>query len=75
MQTLKHITLSEFQDLLSHANLPQKTRLTVTFEDSQSAMAILKKKRAMDAMRKLRGSGNGNLVSAFLKERENDKLQ
>jgi hypothetical protein len=35
----------------------------------------LKRKRAIEAMQKLRGSGNGNLVNALLKEREKDKLR
>jgi hypothetical protein len=75
MQTLENITLSEFQELLSHVKLPIKTRLTVTFQDDESAMEILKRKRAIEAMQKLRGSGNGNLVNVLLKEREKDKLQ
>jgi hypothetical protein len=75
MQTLENITLSEFQELLNHVKLPIKTRLTVTFQDDQSAMEILKRKRAIEAMQKLRGSGNGNLVNVLLKEREKDKLQ
>lgn len=73
MQTLENITVSEFQDLLNHVKLSKKTRLTVTFEDDQSAIEILKKKRAMEAMQKLRGSGNGNLVTALLNERDKDK--
>ncbi len=75
MQTLENITLSEFQDLLNHVKLPIQTRLTVTFEDDQSAVEILKRKQAIEAMQKLRGSGNGNLVNALLKEREKDKCK
>ena len=75
MQTLENITVSEFQDLLDHVKLPTKTRFTVTFEDEQSAIKILKRKRAIEAMQKLRGSGNGNLVAALLEEREKDKLR
>jgi hypothetical protein len=75
MQTLENIILSEFQELLNHVKLPIKTRLTVTFQDDQSAMEILKRKRAIEAMQKLKGSGNGNLVNVLLKEREKDKLQ
>jgi hypothetical protein len=33
MSTLENITLSEFKTLLNHVKLPEKTRLTVTFED------------------------------------------
>lgn len=75
MSTLENITLSEFKALLNRVKLPAKTRLTVTFENHQSALEILKRKRATEAMKKLRGSGNGNLVNALLNERENDKLR
>lgn len=75
MSTLENITLSEFKNLLNHVNLPPRTRLTVTFEDHQSSLEILKRKRATEAMKKLRGSGNGNLVAALLEEREKDKLR
>ena len=68
MTTLENITISEFKDLLNHARLPANTRLTVTFED-QGMIEKLKRKRAAEAMKKLRGSGNGNLVNALLKER------
>jgi len=36
---------------------------------------ILNKKRATETMQKLRGSGNGNLVTALLEERDKDKLR
>lgn len=75
MSTVENITLSEFKDLLTHVKLPEKMRLTVIFEDSQSGAEILKKKRAFEAIHKLRGSGNGNLVKTLLKERSKDKLR
>ncbi len=73
MSTLTHITLSEFQTLLRCVQLPVETRLTVTFEDERSAMAILQRKRALEAMRKLRGSGNGNLLTVLFQDREQEK--
>jgi hypothetical protein len=75
MTTLENITLSEFKALINHVKLPAKTRLSVTFADDQSAIEILKRKKATEAMQKLRGSGNGNLVTALLEEREKDKLR
>ena len=75
MSTLENITLSEFRAFINRIKLPAKTRLTVTFEDAPSAAEILKRKRAIEAMQKLRGSGNGNLVNALLNEREKDKLR
>jgi hypothetical protein len=73
MTTLAHITLSEFQTLLRGTQLPTETRLTVTFEDERSAMAIMQRQKALEAMRKLRGSGNGNLLRVLLQDREREK--
>ena len=73
MSTLAHITLSELQTLLHDIKLPLDTRLTVTFEDHKSALKVLKRRQALEAMQKLKGSGNGNLVAVLLKDREEDK--
>jgi len=74
MTTLENITVSEFKSWLNRTHLPAKTRLTVTFEEPTTA-EISKRKKATDAMQKLRGSGNGNLVIALLEEREKDLLR
>ena len=71
--TFAHITLAEFQSLLQVVRLPSETTLTVTFEDEQATLALIKRKKALDAMRKLRGSGNGNLVNALLHERQRER--
>ncbi len=71
--TLAHMTLSEFQSLLQGVRLPLETMLTVTFEDEHTALVILKRQKALNAMRKLRGSGNGNLVNALLQERKRER--
>lgn len=73
MTTLAHITLSEFQWLVRGIALPSETKVTVTFEDDQTAVAIARRQKAMEAMRKLRGSGNGKLVTALLHEREQER--
>ena len=75
MTTLAHITLFEFETLLKGVELPKETRLTVTFEDEQSAIAIAQRTKALEAMRKLRGSGNGNLVRVLLQDREREKTR
>jgi len=75
MSVAMNLTLSEFQTLLSNVRLPLETRFTVTFEDNRSGIEILRRKKAADAIQKLRGSGNGNLVNALLKEREEDSLK
>jgi len=74
MTTLAHITLSEFESLVQKAKLPLETRLTVTVEDDRAALELVKRKKALTAMQKLRGSGTGHLVEILLKERQKDKL-
>ena len=64
MKQLSHITLSALQKLL----VSPKTRLTVTIEENSNA-----KKIAIAAMKKLRGSGNGNLIDRLLADRLKDK--
>ena len=36
---------------------------------------VLRRKKAIAAMKKLKGSGNGDLVSVLLEERRKDQLQ
>ncbi len=73
MTTLSHITLTEFKSLLQGVHLPTETRLTITFEDEHTALELVKRKKALEAMRRLRGSGNGRLVNVLLDERKRDK--
>ncbi len=74
MSAIEHVTFSELQDLLRSLQLPPDTRLTVQFEDAQAMQKVLKRQKAIEAMQKLKGSGNGNLVTALLSEREKDTL-
>ncbi len=74
MSTLEHVTLSELQDLLQSLQLPPDTRLTVKFENAQAVEKALKRQKAVEAMKQLKGSGNGNLVTALLTEREKEAL-
>ncbi|OGC05935.1 hypothetical protein A2V82_08405 [candidate division KSB1 bacterium RBG_16_48_16] len=74
MSTVEHVTLSELQNLLQSLQLPPETRLTVKFEDAQAVEKALKRQKAIEAMKKLKGSGNGNLVNALLVEREKEAL-
>ncbi len=74
MSTIEHVTLSELQELLHSLQLPPDTRLTVKFEDAQAVQKALKRQKAIEAMKKLKGSGNGNLVAALLAEREKEAL-
>ncbi len=74
MSTIKHVTFSELKKLLPTLQLPPDSRLTVTIEDKQVAGNALKRQKALSAMRKLKGSGNGRLLAALLKERKRDAL-
>lgn len=74
MPPIERVTLAELQDLLQSLKLPPDTRLTVEFEDAQVVQKIFKRQKAVEAMKKLKGSGNGNLVSALLTEREKETL-
>jgi len=74
MSTIEHVTLSELKKLLPSLRLPPDARLTVTIEDKQMAEKALKRQKALAAMRKLKGSGNGHLLATLLKERKRDAL-
>lgn len=74
MAPIERVTLSELQDLLQSLKLPPDTRLTVEFEDAQVVQKAFKRQKAIEAMKKLKGSGNGNLVSALLTERKKEIL-
>lgn len=73
MTKLSDITLSEFESLVQGVKLPRDTRLTVIFEDDRTAVQLIKRKKALEAMQRLRGSGNGNLLNVLLQEREREK--
>lgn len=72
MPAIEHVTVAELQDLLQSLKLPPNTRLTIEFEDGQAVQKALKRQKAIEAMKELKGSGNGNLVTALLTEREKD---
>lgn len=74
MPAIEQVPLSELEKMLRTLNLPGNTRVTVRFDDNEAAEKVLKQKRALEAMKKLRGSGNGNLLETLLKERANDKM-
>jgi hypothetical protein len=72
MSTMINSTISKLQFLLNQAQLPSKTRIRIIFEDKNRGAEILKRKRAIEAMRQLRGSGNGNLLDVLLTDRKRD---
>jgi len=74
MATIKHIPLSKLREKLQSLQLPFDTRLTVTIEENKGIKKVWNKQKALKAMKRLKGSGNGGLVGALLKEREKDKL-
>jgi len=75
MSTIEHITISELQSILQDIQLPSETRITISFEDTKTALKVLQRKKALEAMKKLKGSGTGELVSILLTERQKDKLR
>jgi len=75
MRSSINLTLSELQTIMNYMKLPLETRLTITFEDDNTEIEILRRKKAFEAMGKLKNSGNGNLINVLLKEREEDKLK
>lgn len=75
MPTAINSTISELQALLNQIELPAETRIRIIFEENNHASKLIKRKRTVEAMKKLRGSGNGNLLNALLTEREKDKLK
>lgn len=74
MATIEHITVSEFKKKLDTLQLPSDTHITVTIEDKQGSKKRWDKQKALEAIEKLKGSGNGKLVEALLRDREKDKL-
>ncbi len=72
MPTFEHVTLSELQNRLQSLKLPSDTRMTVQIDDSQLEQAELRRKKALEAMEKLEGSGTGDLLEALLEERKKD---
>lgn len=75
MSTLESVTVSELTDLLHTLQLPPNTRMKIIFEDETAVQTAIKRKKALEAMQKLKGSGNGNLVNALLTDRANDTLK
>jgi len=69
MSTIEHLTISELKILLLTLELPPDARLTVTIDDKQVAEKALKQQRALAAMRKLKGCGNGHLHATLLREK------
>jgi hypothetical protein len=74
MSKIEKIPLSRLEDLLRSLNLPDNTTVTLPIEDNEAAQKALRRHKALEAMKKLKGSGNGNLVVALLKDREKDAL-
>ena len=75
MSTQTSMTISELKSLLRLLKLPSDTTLSIQFEDGKAVGELLKRKSALSAIKKLRGSGNGKLTSVLLQERKKDKLK
>nr|VFJ89673.1 MAG: hypothetical protein BECKH772B_GA0070898_1000613 [Candidatus Kentron sp. H]VFJ96337.1 MAG: hypothetical protein BECKH772A_GA0070896_1010213 [Candidatus Kentron sp. H]VFK05202.1 MAG: hypothetical protein BECKH772C_GA0070978_102467 [Candidatus Kentron sp. H] len=75
MQTTINTTLSELQPVLNRLSLPSETKLRITFEENDPDWEARKREMAMNAMEKLRGSGNGKLLDALLEERARERTR
>ena len=75
MESFEHITLSELQALIENLQLSPETRLSVQFENAEAVQKALKKQKSIEAMKKLRGSGNGRLVEALLADRAKERAR
>lgn len=73
MATIKNVTLSKLQEKLNSLQLPSNAQLTIIIEENVGIKNVWDKQKALEAMKKLKGSGNGKLVDALLKERKKDK--
>ncbi|MEW6378225.1 MAG: hypothetical protein AB1611_01325 [bacterium] len=69
MAIIENMTLSELKEKLNSLQLPGDTDLVVTIEKKEETKKTWDKQKALEAMKKLKGSGNGRLVDALLKER------
>ena len=75
MSTVEHVTVSQLEELLRSLRLPGDARVTVAFDDDDPVTEkALRRRKAEEAIKRLRGSGNGNLVAALLAEREKEAL-
>ena len=72
MPKLEHVTLSQLEGFIESSGLPRDLRVTVSFEEGQAPEMRQQRVKAQAALAKLRGSGNGGLVRALLRERERD---
>jgi hypothetical protein len=73
MSTLRDITLAELQEALRERGLSPETRVTVTLADSQNDSVDRKRQKALEAMQKLRGTGNGKLMATLQEERSRER--
>jgi len=75
MQTTIDTTLAELQPVLDRLSLPSETKLKITFEQNDPDWEARRRERAREAMKKLRGSGNGQLLDALLEERARERAR
>jgi len=72
MATAIDISLKDFQTIIKSMNLPDETKVSLTLENELVAIEVQRKRKALEAIKKLKGSGTGNLIKVLLKERAKD---
>jgi len=74
MTTIEHVRVSQIQETVDSLHLPADTRLTLIIEDREKTGQDFDQQEALDALEKLKGSGNGKLLDMLLQEREKEAL-
>jgi hypothetical protein len=74
MIILEHLSPSELVEQLHVLQLPTGTRVTVMVEDQKQAVPLSQDKTTViTAMNRLKGSGNGKLMTALLQARQAER--
>lgn len=71
----EYIRLSQLQEKLNNFRPPSDVPISGTIEEKKkNNKRVWKKQKALEAMKNLKGSGNGKLIKALLKDRKKETL-
>ena len=66
-------TFAELKEILQAMDLPPQSCVAVSFEDEKDGQLFRQRMHALQAMKKLRSSGNGRLLTALYQERARER--
>lgn len=69
-QTMLHVSYKELAEILKELHLSADSRLTIGFDDPEINLKAIRRQKALEAMKQLRGSGNPGLVDKLLQSRK-----